>query len=125
MTAQGPGTAGFEAQVTFLHVADLGRAAAFYGATLGLELVRDQGACLIYRVTADAYLGLCDHREPQPGGVIVTLVTDDVDGWAARLAAAGHEVDGPHDNERFAIHHLFVHDPDGHLVEVQRFDEPL
>ena len=112
-------------QITFLHVEDLAASAAFYGGVLGLDLVRDQGACHIYRVTPTAHLGLCDHRDPEPSGVIITLVTDDVDGWAARLAAAGHVIDGPHVNERFAIRHLFVRDPDGHLVEVQRFDEPL
>jgi catechol 2,3-dioxygenase-like lactoylglutathione lyase family enzyme len=118
-------TSTFDAQVTFLYVADLARSAGFYGDVLGLELARDQGACHIYRTTADAYLGLCDHREPDPGGTIVTLVADDVDAWAERLRAAGLEVDGPHANERFALYHLFVRDPDGHLVEIQRFDDPL
>ena len=115
----------FESQITFLHVADLDRAAEFYEGVLGLELARDQGACRIYRVTPTAYVGLCDHRLPEPGGIIVTLVTDDVDGWAGRVRAAGVEVDGPHVNDRFAIRHCFVRDPDGHLLEIQRFDEPL
>jgi catechol 2,3-dioxygenase-like lactoylglutathione lyase family enzyme len=76
-------------------------------------------------VAAGAYLGLCSHRPPEPGGVIVTLVVDDVDAWADRLRATGHDIEGPTTNERFAIYHCFVHDPDGHLVEIQRFDEPL
>jgi len=118
-------TTDFTSQITFLYVGDLARSAEFYGGVLGLELARDQGACHIYRVTANACLGLCDHRDPDPGGTIITLVADDVDGWAQRLAAAGHEVDGPHENERFALYHLFVRDPDGHLVEIQRFDDPL
>lgn len=116
---------GFDAQITFLHVADLASSAAFYGGVLGLELVRDQGACLVYRVVGQSYLGLCSHRSADPGGTIVTLVTDDVDGWAARLVDAGYEVEGPAANARFALYHLFVRDPDGHLVEIQRFDEPL
>ena len=115
----------FDSQITFLYVADLDRSARFYGETLGLELARDQGACLIYRVTERAYLGVCGHRPPDSGGVIVTLVADDVDAWAERISAAGHEVDGPHANARFELYHLFVRDPDGHLVEIQRFDEPL
>ncbi|MCP3939772.1 MAG: VOC family protein [Actinomycetia bacterium] len=115
----------FDAQVTFVYVGDLARSAAFYGDLLGLELVRDQGACLIYRAATDAYLGVCDHRPPDPGGLIITLVADDVDEWAARLTSAGHTVDGPHINERFALYHCFVRDPDGHVVEIQRFDQPL
>ncbi len=117
--------ADIDAQITFVHAADLARSAEFYGSTLGLELARDQGPCLIYRVTANAYIGVCDHHPPDPEGVILTLVTDDVDGWAERLTAAGAEVDGPTANERFAIYHLFTRDPDGHLVEIQRFDEAL
>ena len=115
----------FDAQITFLHVADLERSAAFYGDLLGLRLARDQGACRIYHVAGDAYLGLCDHRPPEPGGLIVTLVADDVDAWAERLRSAGHEVEGLAWNDRFAIYHCFARDPDGHLVEIQRFDEPL
>ncbi len=115
----------FDSQVTFVFVGDLAASAAFYGGTLGLELARDQGACLIYHVAGDAYLGFCDHRPADPGGVILTLVADDVDEWADRLRQAGHEVEGPHANERFALYHLFVSDPDGHLVEIQRFDQPL
>lgn len=114
-----------DAQITFVFVADLARAAAFYADVLGLELARDQGACLIYRVAAGAYLGVCDHRPSEPEGTIITLVTDDVDGWAARLTAAGVAVDGPAANERFGIYHCFARDPDGHLVEIQRFDQPL
>ena len=118
-------TSPITAQITFVYVAELDRSAAFYGEVLGLELARDQGACLIYRVADDAYLGVCDHRAPDPGGMIITLVTEDVDGWAQRLAEAGYAVDGPHSNARFALYHCFVRDPDGHLVEIQRFDEPL
>jgi hypothetical protein len=45
-----------------LHVADLDRSAAFHGGKLGLELARDQGACLIKRVAGPGFLGLCSHR---------------------------------------------------------------
>ncbi len=115
----------FDSQITFVYVADLARSAAFYGGALDLELVRDQGACLIYRVATDAYLGFCDHRPVEAGGVIITLVADDVDAWADRLKEAGHAVDGPSANANFALYHCFVRDPDGHLVEIQRFDESL
>ena len=118
-------TSPLDAQITFLYAADLARSAAVYGDALGLELVRNQGACLIYRVAADAYLGLCDHRPPEPSGVIITLVTDDVDAWAHRLNSAGHAVEGPSHNARFALYHCFVRDPDNHLIEIQRFDEPF
>lgn len=115
----------FDAQITFLFVADLDRAAAFYGGVLEFPLARDQGACLIYQTAEKAYLGVCDHRPSTPEGTIVTLVTDDVDGWAKRLRESGIEVEGPSSNERFGIYHCFARDPDGHLIEIQRFQQPL
>lgn len=115
----------FDAQITFVFVSDLQRSAAFYGNVLELDLVRDQGACLIYRVASDAYLGVCDHRPVDAGGAIITLVSDEVDAWAGRFAAAGYNVDGPTANEQFGLYHCFVHDPDGHLIEIQRFDDAL
>lgn len=118
---------GFDQQITFLFVGDLRRSSAFYGDALGLELVRDQGDCRIYRVTATAYLGVCKRPDrADPGGLIVTLVADDVDAWHERLTEAGAEVVSPPEHsERYGIHHAFYRDPDGHLFEIQRFDDPL
>jgi catechol 2,3-dioxygenase-like lactoylglutathione lyase family enzyme len=110
-----------DASITFLRVADLHRSRAFYDA-LGLDLVLDQGGCLIYRMSSSGYLGVCERADPGSTGVIVTFVTDDVAGWHDRLVAAGADVDGPpRDNADYRIHHFFATDPDGHLLEVQRF----
>ena len=108
--------------VTFLYSADLERSHRFYAEVLGIEMVLDQGVCRIYRVTGTSYVGLCSHRDPEPAGIIVTLVSDDVDGWYERLVAAGVETDGPpRHNERFDIYQFFATDPDGHTIEFQRF----
>lgn len=122
-----PGAA--DAFVAFLPVRDLERSRTFYGETLGLELARDQGSCLIYRVAPGGYLGLCESRDgttathPQ---LIATIVTDDVDEVYARLTAAGAETEGPpRDTPEYRIRHLFARDPDGYRLEVQRFWEPL
>jgi catechol 2,3-dioxygenase-like lactoylglutathione lyase family enzyme len=57
---------------------------------------------------------------------VLTFVTDDVDGWFARLEAAGAEVvQRPTDKPQYRIYNAFVRDPDGYLVEIQRFWEPL
>jgi catechol 2,3-dioxygenase-like lactoylglutathione lyase family enzyme len=115
-----------DAQITFLPVADLGRSAAFYEGALGLPLVVDQGTCRIYRVSGGAYLGICE----RPGavahpGVIVTLVSPAVDAWHDRLAGAGIEVVGaPSFSEQYRIYHAFYRDPDGHMVEIQEFEDP-
>jgi len=115
-----------DAQITFLPSSDLERSRTFYEEVLGLELVTDQGSCHIYRVTNEAFLGVCVRETVSPtDGVIVTLVTQDVDGWCERVAAAGGTIDrGPDHNERFGIYHAFLRDPDGNLLEIQRFDDP-
>ncbi len=50
----------FDQQVTFLYVRDLERSARFYGETLGLEQVLNQGLARIYRIgSGNAFLGVC------------------------------------------------------------------
>ncbi len=116
----------FDAQITFLAVADLERSAGFYGDVLRLDLVVDQGDCRIYQVTGTAYLGICVRPSAtQHDGVIVTLVTDDVAGWHDRITAAGGVCDtAPRAHPDYAIYQAFYRDPDGYLIEVQRFDDP-
>lgn len=117
--------AAFTEQITFLYVSDLGRSSAFYGETLGLELVTDQGDCLIYRVVGDAYLGVCLRPGRDKDGVIVTLVTEEVDVWHESLTAAGVEcVSPPNHHGKYDIYQAFYRDPDGYLIEIQRFGDP-
>ncbi len=115
-----------DAQITFLPCSDLGRSRAFYRDVLGLPLVLDQGTCLIFRVREGAFVGVCEHLDPIRGrSVVVTIVTDDVDGWCRRIVDNGGIVEsGPEHNDRYGIYHAFTRDPDGHYVEMQRFDDP-
>ena len=120
-------------QITFLDTDDLARTADFYERILGLRLARDQGTCRIYQVCDGAYLGFCRRDGASavaPHGaaavVVLTLVTDQVDEWCVRLAAAGVEiVKEPADNPPYRIYNAFARDPNGYLVEIQRFWEPL
>jgi len=119
---------GFAQQITFLHTENLDRTKKFYSDVLGLQLVRDQGTCLIFRVTDSAYLGFCEHIESINQGrkVILTLVTDDVDAWYRDLVEKNIEiVEPPKANPKYQIYHFFFKDPDGYWVEIQRFDKPL
>ncbi|MEC9072988.1 MAG: VOC family protein, partial [Myxococcota bacterium] len=80
----------FAQSVCFFHTADLEATHRFYHQDLGLPLALDQGACRIYQVSSDGYIGFCTHREPAaPDGVILTLVTPEVEAACARLEAAG------------------------------------
>lgn len=116
----------FEAQITFCYVPDLAASACFYEDVLRLELVVDQGTCRIYRVAGGGYLGFCERPiEPRPESVLLTLVTDDVDGWHERLVAARVSVDQePRVSAEYGIYHAFYRDPAGYRIEIQRFDDP-
>jgi catechol 2,3-dioxygenase-like lactoylglutathione lyase family enzyme len=111
-------------QITFVYVRDLNSTHRFYADALGLSLVLDQGGCRIYATAGDAYLGFCQRKVP-PGagaGLILTLVTPEVDAWYERLRSAGLEfVKEPAVNQEYGIYHCFLRDPDGYLVEIQRF----
>ncbi|MDX9993597.1 MAG: VOC family protein [Anaerolineales bacterium] len=117
----------FEQTITFLHTADLQASADFYERLLGLELVRDQGVCRIYRASPSGLIGFCQHLEPSPPqGVILTLVSADVDGWYEKLRKKGVEfTKTPGHHPQFGIYHCFFKDPNGYLLEIQRFDQPL
>jgi catechol 2,3-dioxygenase-like lactoylglutathione lyase family enzyme len=113
----------FEQQVTFLLVTDLERSTEFYRDVLGLEVVLDQGDCRILRITDTAFLGICERpNRPDPGAVLVTLVTDAVDERHKDLVAAGATCEQPPQlNTKYNVYHAFYRDPDGFLVEIQRF----
>ena len=115
-------------QVTWIYTADLPATARFYEEILALPLVLDQGACRIYRTGAGAFLGLCKVREGrwvEPKGVVLTLVTDAVDAWHARLVAAGAKVDGPPtEKPAWNIYAFFAFDPNGYRIEFQTFRDP-
>lgn len=117
----------FAQVITFFHTADLAATADFYERVLGLPLALDQGACRIYRASPDGYIGFCQHLTPpaQPESAILTLVTPDVDGWAARLTEQGVALEKPPQfNPRFNIYHCFLRDPNHLLIEIQRFEDP-
>ncbi|MBD3367200.1 MAG: VOC family protein [Candidatus Eisenbacteria bacterium] len=117
---------GFDAGITFCATTDLEATSAFYEGLLGLRLVLDQGQCRIYRLSPSCHVGFCLKDEPaDTRGIVLTFVTDEVDAWYERLTEAGVSVEKePQSNEEYRIYHLFARDPNGYLVEIQRFDDP-
>ena len=112
--------------VCFFHTKNLQKTDVFYRQTLKLPMVLDQGACRIYQVSEDGFIGFCTHRESVlPGGIIITLVAEDVETRVATLKALGVTFEKDVTvNEQFNITHAFLRDPNGYLVEIQRFDDP-
>ncbi|MDZ8133766.1 MAG: VOC family protein [Nostoc sp. DedQUE04] len=116
-------------QVTFFSTHNLNVSTEFYEQKLGLELWLDQGTCRIYTVSGSGYLGLCQASEKlsppteKQSSVIFTLVTQQVDEWFEYLKKRGVEFEKPPTlNEKYKIYHCFFRDPDGYLIEIQRFE---
>jgi catechol 2,3-dioxygenase-like lactoylglutathione lyase family enzyme len=116
----------FDAQITFCYTKNLTETARFYEEIMGLPLALDQGTCRIYRVAGRAYVGFCQRADAvRPDGIILTLVTDDVDGWHRRLTAKGVPCEkAPVFNPTYKIYQSFFRDPNGYLIEIQRFEDP-
>jgi catechol 2,3-dioxygenase-like lactoylglutathione lyase family enzyme len=114
-------------QITFLHTSDLAATSRFYEDVMGLALVLDQGDCRIYRTRADAYVGFCRRQAApeEPVGLILTLVTSQVDAWYDYLSQQGVTFENPPaHNPKYGIYHCFLRDPNGYLIEIQRFEDP-
>ena len=90
--------------VVFTYTNDLPEASTVFREVLELEFVVDQGACHIFRLTEESYIGVCDlpDRPTESGAVTITLVSDDVEGWHDFLAEKGvRYVKEPGHSDRF------------------------
>ncbi|MEC7987106.1 MAG: VOC family protein [Myxococcota bacterium] len=112
--------------VTFVYVSNLLDSHRFYSEVLRLPLVLDQGTCRIYGVTDSAFIGLCtEKRSHEREGIILTLVSNDLDHWYTWLLHNAVSVTKkPTFNETYNITHLFCLDPDGYCIEIQTFHDP-
>lgn len=117
-----------ECSITFFYYQDILAVAPFYEDTLGLDLVLDQGMARIYRVAGTAYFGMVDgnsghlaHREES--AALLTIVSEDIAGWHARMKAANVAGLSEIMRGRFC-EHFFFEDPGGYAIEIQRFHDP-
>jgi catechol 2,3-dioxygenase-like lactoylglutathione lyase family enzyme len=119
-------TGQINAAITFLKTTDLEKTTNFYTNILGFPLVLDQGKCCIFRALSGAYLGFCiQDSAPDNQEVILTLVLEDVDSACAALKGAGVPIEvQPSYNEQYRIYQCFARDPNGYLIEIQRFHDP-
>ena len=115
----------FELQITWIYCSNLETSHRFYGETLRLQLVRDERIARIYKTTSHAAIGVCtafEDRVVEPQGGMISLVTEDVDGWFAKLSESGAVTRGaPHVIKEFGIYTFFAEDPDGYVIEFQQF----
>lgn len=113
--------------VSWVYTHDLEDTCRFYADMLGLTQVRDEGAARIFQISPSGFIGVCKAiggRVVEPGGGMITVVSDDVDGWYERLEAAGASLKGkPEKVEAFGIYAFLAKDPNGYLIEFQQFLE--
>ncbi|MFP3950854.1 MAG: VOC family protein [Candidatus Bathyarchaeia archaeon] len=116
-----------EELITFLYYSDLEKAVSFYEDVLGLKLSMDQGWAKIFRVAENSYLGLVDgdfgyHTPSQDKPVMITLVVPDVDEWYEYLQDRKiATLTEPKDNEELNIRMFLLEDPEGYVIEIQKF----
>ncbi len=116
-------------QITFMGTHDLEQSATFYREIIGLEVVLKQKDCVVFRITSNSFLGLC-HRTKLPKDkakiVVISMVTDDVDSWHAHLVSQGIRIHQElATNQDYQIYNFFIKDPDGYLLEFQKFLHPF
>ena len=112
--------------IVFTYTNDLKAASAFFAETMELDLVVDQGACHIYRLTETSFLGVCDlpDRPTNKAAVTITIVSSDVDGWYEFLTAKGLEyVKAPSHSPEFSVYSSLFVSAHGYRVEIQTFDD--
>jgi len=118
--------------ITFTYAEPAEESWRFYEEVLGLRLVLDQGRCRIYESTPGSrgFLGVCRARAPRSepnsravGGVVLTFVTADVEGFHRALLERGVAIEKPPGySEEYRVTGFFFRDPAGYLLEVQRFE---
>ncbi len=117
----------FDSQITFLYFQDLNEAIPFFEKALKLELVDDQGTARIYRLSTGAFIGIVDektgHCKVQPkNAVLITFVTDDLQGWYSRLQSYGVKLETPIQRPvDFPVECFFFKGPGDYEFEIQRF----
>jgi uncharacterized glyoxalase superfamily protein PhnB len=94
---------------------------------MGFELTVDQCWAKIYKVTGNAHIGLVDekrgyHKASPTKPVMLTLLVSDVDAWYRGLTAKGIKtLTEPCDVQELKIRMFLLQDPEGYVIEIQKF----
>ena len=116
----------WEGLIVFFGTNDLKATDLFYREILGFQLYKDQEVCKIYQIPGGGKLGFCSHmsvtRDLEKKSPILTFLTAQVDAVYQQMIKAGITISqSPKVNEYFKIYHFFAKDPNGYIVEIQRF----
>ncbi len=116
-----------QSTVLWLYYADIPAAQAFYEELLDVDLMVDQGWAKVYPAGPTAFVGLVDgtrglHTATTDKAVTVSFLTEDVDGWLARVKDLGVELRTPEVLDEAERVRVFVaYDPEGYFLEWDTF----
>lgn len=110
-------------QIIFLPTNDLHTTTLFYKNQIKLEVFLDQGDCVIFNTCDNSYIGFCERPvNIIEGKIILTFIVENVDNvYEDFLSTANLEVSPPTINQKYRIYHFFITDPNGYLIEFQKF----
>lgn len=117
------------AHTTFFYYRDLVAAEWFYGNILGLNKTLDRQWVKMFRITGQSYVGLVDeqhgiYRAPDSTpSVILSIETNDLEGWNARLNALGVTLVKGLDinSEQSLVDSILLKDPADYTIEFYRW----
>jgi predicted enzyme related to lactoylglutathione lyase len=110
-------------QIIFLPTNDLRTTTHFYKNLLNLKIFLDQGDCVIFKTCENGYIGFCDRPlKFIDGKIILTFIVENVDQVYENLqSVSDYEISPPISNLKYRIYHFFITDPNGYLIEFQKF----
>ncbi len=120
---------GIDANIVFYYYSDLDAAVAFYRDILGLKQVLDYGFARAFQIADSAFICLVDetkgmHDASEPKSILLTLLTEELDGWYEYLQAQGVEMYSPlTDRDDHAFRNFMAVDPGGYILEFETFLE--
>jgi catechol 2,3-dioxygenase-like lactoylglutathione lyase family enzyme len=99
-------------------VSDLAAARAFWTDLIGLEVVIDDGEYLRLGGAGGYSMGMERAEEGDAPELEVVVRVPDVDAAYERLRTAGIECGGPPADMPWGARHIWLRDPDGHLISI-------
>jgi len=117
--------------LTFFYYKDMARAGEFYEKIMGFELVQDQKWAKIFKAADNAFMGCVDgnigyHKHDPTKPVMLTVIVDDPDAWYEHFMENGVEtLDKPHDDVELNMRIFLLKDPEGYVIEIQKFNDPF
>jgi predicted enzyme related to lactoylglutathione lyase len=117
--------------LTFFYYKDMVKAGEFYEKIMGFELVQDQKWAKIFKVADNAFMGCVDgnigyHKHDPTKPVMLTVIVDDPDAWYEHFLENSVEtLNKPHDDVELNMRIFLLHDPEGYVIEIQKFNDPF